>query len=69
MRCSEERIILNSNRSTSLDVKLVVTEDYETGLARLVSGDADAAALNYQAGATIATRPYPGKLTRADLYF
>ena len=45
------------------DVKLVVTEDYETSLAKLVSGDADAAALNYQAGAAIAARLHPGKLT------
>jgi ABC-type amino acid transport substrate-binding protein len=45
------------------EVKLVVTEDYETSLARVVGGEADAAALNYQAGASLAARLYPGKLT------
>src|SRR5262245_8008226 len=32
------------------EVTLVVTEDYESSLARLVNREADAAALNYQAG-------------------
>jgi ABC-type amino acid transport substrate-binding protein len=41
----------------------VVTEDYESSLARLVGGEADAAALNYQAGARLASRLHPGKLT------
>jgi ABC-type amino acid transport substrate-binding protein len=44
-------------------VKLVVTADYEESLARLVRGEADAAALNFQAGARIAARLYPGQLT------
>ena len=42
--------------------KLEVTEDYETSLERLVSGKADAAALNFQAGAMIANKMYPGKV-------
>ena len=50
-------------RKTVPAVKLVVTDDYETSLARLVSGEADAAALNYQSGALLAARLHPGKLT------
>jgi len=42
--------------------KLEVTEDYDTSLERLVSGKADAAALNFQAGAMIANKMYPGKV-------
>jgi polar amino acid transport system substrate-binding protein len=44
-------------------VNLVVTTDYEESLARVVDGAADAAALNYQAGAIIASRLYPGRVT------
>jgi polar amino acid transport system substrate-binding protein len=44
-------------------VKLVVTADYEESLARIVQGDADAAALNFQAGARIAARLFPGQVT------
>lgn len=50
-------------QKTAPEVKLVVTEDYETSLARVVGGDADAAALNYQTGALLAARLHPGKLT------
>jgi polar amino acid transport system substrate-binding protein len=50
-------------QKTAPEVKLVVTEDYETSLARLASGEADAAALNYQTGALLAARLYPGKVT------
>jgi polar amino acid transport system substrate-binding protein len=50
-------------RSTAPAVKLVVTTSYEESLARLIARDADAAALNYQAGAQIAARLYPGKIT------
>jgi ABC-type amino acid transport substrate-binding protein len=56
-------------RKTAPDVKLVVTEDYETSLARLVDGEADAAALNYQAGAMIANRIYAGKVTAPKAMF
>lgn len=42
--------------------KLEVTEDYESSLERLVNGTADAAALNFQAGAMIANKLYPGKV-------
>jgi ABC-type amino acid transport substrate-binding protein len=45
------------------DVKLIRTMSYQASLARLVDGEADAAALNYQAGASIAGQLYPGRLT------
>jgi polar amino acid transport system substrate-binding protein len=48
---------------TAPAVKLVVTTDYEDSLARLMAGEADAAALNYQSGAIIAARLYPGQIT------
>jgi polar amino acid transport system substrate-binding protein len=48
---------------TAPAINLVVTKDYEESLARVVAGAADAAALNYQAGAIIASRLYPGQLT------
>ena len=51
------------------EVKLVVTEDYESSLARLVNREADAAALNYQAGAMLAARLHPGKLTTPRAMF
>ena len=50
-------------QKTAPEVKLVVTEDYETSLARVAGGEADAAALNYQTGALLAARLHPGKLT------
>lgn len=48
---------------TAPSVKLVVTADYEDSLARLVRGDADAAALNYHVGTALATRLHPGQVT------
>jgi polar amino acid transport system substrate-binding protein len=45
-------------------VKLSVTTDYEQSLARLVDGTADAAALNYHVGGTLADRFYPGQVTK-----
>jgi polar amino acid transport system substrate-binding protein len=48
---------------TAPAVKLVVTTDYEDSLARLVRGEADAAALNYHVGATLAARLYSGQVT------
>jgi ABC-type amino acid transport substrate-binding protein len=56
-------------QKTAPDVNLVVTEDYETSLARVVHGDADAAALNYQTGAMLAARLHPGKLTVPRIMF
>jgi ABC-type amino acid transport substrate-binding protein len=50
-------------QKTAPDVKLVVTADYEESLARLVRGEADAAALNFHAGTRIAARLHPGQVT------
>jgi polar amino acid transport system substrate-binding protein len=48
---------------TAPAVNLIVTKDYEESLARVVDGAADAAALNYQAGAIIAARLFPNQVT------
>lgn len=45
------------------NVKLVVTADYDESLKQLMGGQADAAALNFQAGAKIAALLFPGKVT------
>jgi ABC-type amino acid transport substrate-binding protein len=50
-------------------VNLVVTKDYDDSLARLVRGEADAAALNYHVGAQMAARLYPGKVARSRTMF
>ena len=50
-------------------VKLVVTTDYQESLARLVCGDADAAALNYHVGAALAAGLYPGQVTMPRIFF
>ena len=49
--------------------RLVVTADYDESLARLMSGEADAAALNMQVGAMLAAQHYPGQITPADRLF
>jgi polar amino acid transport system substrate-binding protein len=54
---------------TAPNVNLVVTADYEESLARLVRGDADAAALNFHVGAMLAARLYPGKVTMPHIFF
>jgi ABC-type amino acid transport substrate-binding protein len=54
---------------TAPAVKLVVTADYEDALARLVSGEADAAALNVHVGARIANRLHPGKIVGSPRMF
>lgn len=51
------------------DVKLVVTADYDESLKQLVGGQADAAALNFQAGARIARLVVPGKVTEPKTLF
>ena len=51
------------------EIKLVVTTDYEESLARLVSGHADAAALDFYVGAIIAARLYPGQVTEPRKMF
>ena len=50
-------------------VKLVVTKDYEDTLARLVRGEADAAALSYHVGARFVARLYPGQVVRSRSMF
>jgi polar amino acid transport system substrate-binding protein len=45
------------------NVKLIVTADYDESLKQLMSQQADAAALNFQAGAKIAALLFPGKVT------
>jgi ABC-type amino acid transport substrate-binding protein len=52
---------------TAPTVNLVVTPDYEESLIRVVAGAVDAAALNYQAGAIIASRLYPGQVIAGRL--
>jgi len=49
--------------------KLIVTADYDESLARLVNGEADAAAPNWQVGAMLAAKWYPGRITPADRLF
>jgi polar amino acid transport system substrate-binding protein len=50
-------------------VKLSLTTDYEQSLARVIDGSADAAALNYHAGAVIASRLYPDQITKPATMF
>ena len=45
------------------DVKLHITTDYEESLNRLVKGEADAAALGFHVGISIARRLYPTEVT------
>lgn len=45
------------------EIKLVITKDYEDSLSRLVKGEADAAALGFHVGVSIADRLYPGQVT------
>jgi len=54
---------------TAPAVRLMITEGYEESLTDLVSGAADAAALNLEVGAHLAEQLHPGKITSADRYF
>jgi polar amino acid transport system substrate-binding protein len=54
---------------TAPRVKLVVTKDYDESFAKLLSGEADAAALNLQVGTAMVTQLYSGKITPAAGYF
>jgi hypothetical protein len=47
----------------------VITTDYQESLARIVKGEADAAALNYQVGASMAAQLYPGQVTMPSKMF
>jgi polar amino acid transport system substrate-binding protein len=55
-------------RKTAPKVKLLIVENYEESLARLIEGEANAAALN-PAGARIAARLYPGQVTEPRKMF
>jgi polar amino acid transport system substrate-binding protein len=54
---------------TAPAVRLSLTTDYEQSLTSVINGSADAAALNYHAGAVIAARLYPGQITRPRAMF
>lgn len=54
---------------TAPEVRLVVTKDYEESLARVISGEADAAALNVLAGGRIANRLHAGRFTMPSKVF
>jgi polar amino acid transport system substrate-binding protein len=49
--------------------KLVLTKDYPESLAQVVTGTADAAALNFQVGASMAAALHPGKFTQPSIMF
>lgn len=50
-------------------VNLVLTRDYPDSLARVIDGRADAAALNFQVGTSMAASLHPGKLTLPSIMF
>lgn len=56
-------------RKSAPAVKLVVTADYDESLTQVVTGKADAAALNATAGGRIAAKLYPGKITLPRIMF
>jgi len=54
---------------TAPDVKLVVNADYDQSFAQLLSGEADAAALNFEVGRKLAATLHAGKVTLPDKLF
>ncbi len=50
-------------------VKLELTKDYPDSLARVIDGRADAAALNFQVGTSMAATLYPSKFTLPSIMF
>ena len=54
---------------TAPEVKLVVNADYDQSFAQLLSGEADAAALNFQVGRRLAATLHAGKVTLPDRLF
>ncbi len=54
---------------TAPEVKLLVNADYDQSFAQLLSGEADAAALNFQVGRKLATTLHAGKVTLPDRLF
>ena len=56
-------------QKTAPEVKLVVNADYDQSFAQLLSGEADAAALNFQVGRRLAATLHAGKVTLPDRLF
>jgi polar amino acid transport system substrate-binding protein len=54
---------------TAPEVKLLVNADYDQSFAQLLSGEADAAALNFQVGRKLATTLHAGKVTLPERLF
>jgi ABC-type amino acid transport substrate-binding protein len=54
---------------TAPEVKLVVNKDYDESFAQLLSGEADAAALNFQVGRRLAATLHTGKVTLPEKLF
>jgi len=54
---------------TAPEVKLVVNADYDQSFAQLLSGEADAAALNFQVGRKLASTLHAGKVTLPEKLF
>jgi len=51
------------------DIPLIMTQDYDETLTRLVAGQASAAALNLQVGRQLVAAQYAGQITLPDRYF
>jgi polar amino acid transport system substrate-binding protein len=56
-------------RKNAPDVKLVITINYEESLERIIKGEAAAAALNFQVGASMAAQLHPGQVTMPGTMF
>ena len=56
-------------RKSAPAVNLIVTQDYEESLTHILTGRADAAALNFSAGGRIAARLHPDQITLPRVMF
>lgn len=56
-------------QKTAPEVKLVVNADYDQSFTQLLSGEADAAALNFQVGRRLASTLHAGKVTLPEKLF
>jgi polar amino acid transport system substrate-binding protein len=56
-------------QKTAPEIKLVVNADYDQSFAQLLSGEADAAALNFQVGRRLASTLHAGKVTLPESLF
>ena len=56
-------------RANAPNTKLLLTSDYVEPLRMVVSGEADAAALNLEAGRILAEQLFPGRITSPATYF